>query len=97
MNEKHTPGPWAVSSSLYVVSPLARMVAKCDGMGIADLEVPPEQMFANARLIAAAPDLLTAAKDALAKLEELRFQQDTEDEADVLRAAITKATTEGAP
>lgn len=49
----HTPGPWEVSSSLYVVSPLGRVVAKCDGMRVADLDAPAPQMFANAARIVA--------------------------------------------
>ncbi|CDY76148.1 hypothetical protein BGLT_05221 [Caballeronia glathei] len=61
MSEKHTPGPWFVTGtglSRYVegkVRPgVLQEVAWCGATEV------PEQMEANARLIAAAPELLEA-------------------------------------
>ena len=64
---KHTPGPWVVVGSLtkYVearlVGRLIQEVAAC-GPTMAD-EGYGQQQEANARLIAAAPDLLEALQD----------------------------------
>ena len=56
-----TPGPWWHDGP--VVSALAGRVADCDQ------DVPPDQRDANARLIAAAPDLLAALEQLLAIVE----------------------------
>ena len=66
MNTKHTPGPWTVSDKTDGACPVVlfdgfRRVCKVHGM--------PGQLFANACLIAAAPDLLEALSDAAAMLE----------------------------
>jgi hypothetical protein len=51
----HTPGPWRVD---------AQYICRADGVAIADvwqsMEVSGEEAETNARLIAAAPDLLAA-------------------------------------
>lgn len=56
---RHTPGPWAIDSrngSCYVVAPDAATT-------VAEVKLPTdEQGDADARLIAAAPDLLAALK-----------------------------------
>lgn len=70
MNAKHTPGPWVTYGDM------ARIKAVVDGSTIADAywsgddktsaKVTSEQMTeanANARLIAAAPDLLRACQE----------------------------------
>jgi len=49
---KYTPGPWKVDSSRLSVSALGLVIA----------EVTQANAVANARLIAAAPDLLEACK-----------------------------------
>lgn len=101
MSEKHTPGPWqwivdrwnggysalAASNGGDVLRPLH----KNDGdSGAAWFEGDESLREANARLIAAAPDLLDACKDALALLEDV----DAADGCigDALRAAIARAT-----
>ena len=74
----HTPGPWKIDPSEEF--PLAVIVddedGELDGVCICELQgefddkssATPEQM-SNARLIAAAPELLEACKYALAQLE----------------------------
>lgn len=64
----HTPGPWTASWSkhhegTFVVKagmPSNRVLASFDGDG----DGPDDQSIADARLIAAAPDLLEAVKQA---------------------------------
>jgi 4-aminobutyrate aminotransferase-like enzyme len=91
-NTKHTPGPW-MESSFEVWSPLN---GKRFGKVVANLrraEAPDDEARANARLIAAAPDLLEVAAMVLETIDGggpvVTFQ-----EAHIaqLRAAIAKAT-----
>ena len=66
---KHTPGPWEVIQP-DKNHPSRAMVAACNG-GVDIYNVPlTEETKANARLIAASPDLLAACKDALAGARE---------------------------
>lgn len=62
-NEKHTPGPWQVD--VYVVTG-ATFVEQVGGPSLAHVLGKPGPLepyiAANARLIAAAPDLLAACK-----------------------------------
>jgi hypothetical protein len=62
----HTPGPWVVTAAgpPRVISPRGRIVADCGKLIAED----PRQAEANARLCAAAPELLAAAELALAHL-----------------------------
>ena len=93
---KHTPGPWAVvgNRTKYVearlISGLIQEVAAC-GPTAADKGYGPQQE-ANARLIAAAPDLL----EALIELADCGAEAWGEDRPCVkwARAAIAKATGE---
>ena len=104
MSAQHTPAPWSVEVDHSSNSPefirtyvdgemydLASVL--CDETGNAT---------ANARLIAAAPDLLAAAQCALADFEGILPEFDPEREHPAwetlaeLRAAITKATGETA-
>lgn len=48
---KHTPGPWAVGYP-------DDQTIRADGLRVANVECPRKEWRANARLIAAAPDLL---------------------------------------
>lgn len=102
MSEKHTPGPWCVSeddaSGQAVVRGEHIEIATCWHHCVGSIEI---EMRANARLVAAAPDLLAALQGAIGALE---FSQDfhrdlgNEDQAfaadrlDAARAAIAKAT-----
>lgn len=89
----HTPGPWT-----YHIGLSAGIITGADDKSVIDgggvTEDRPE-WEANARLIAAAPDLLEAAKKAERLLSvALRFPLDTnENQADLiaLRSIIAKA------
>ena len=89
---KHTPGPWVVvgSRTKYVearlVGSLMQEVAAC-GPTLAD-EGYGQQQEANARLIAAAPELLRAA---IAALTIVNNAYPYGSIASDLRAAIAKA------
>lgn len=81
-NKKFTKGEW-ISSGYRVDVDIA------DGLsGICEMSdwMPEEQMEANAKLIAAAPELLEAC------IEALRFVDVEEPAYDKLRSAIKKAT-----
>ena len=77
---KFTPGPWNVD----VVEKHLFGIEQASGMWVAEAYVK-----ADARLIAAAPDLLAALKITAAMLEELGFEQLGVETA---RAAIARAT-----
>ena len=80
---RHTPGPWRWEPSHHsVVQPNGDNVL-----------VGPSYK-ANARLIAAAPDLLEAAELARATVERLNRHGSANGTLDVLSAAIAKATGE---
>ena len=97
---KHTPGPWTVTrvskstivKDIYIsASPerIARVCVSSTAQSIAEYE-------ANARLIAAAPDLLEALNRLLPMAEDGIFQYGgkTGDDDDIVfaRAVIAKAT-----
>ena len=58
----HTRGPWEVKPGewLYVVVPTKNPPFLCEVMNRGDADEPSGEDWANARLIAAAPDLLGA-------------------------------------
>ena len=57
---RHTPGPWKIRAERY------RFIhVYANGGGIAHLDTVDGEGAANARLIAAAPDLLNASRAAL--------------------------------
>ena len=89
---KHTPGPWNVTK-LYVRKQDGGL-----GASINDLwqkqKTPKAEMDANARLIAAAPDLLAALEELLwsASRTSLETDGDYSNAFTAARAAIDKAT-----
>jgi len=95
---EHTPGPWKVTTNLdYWVEPVNFEGGEGEFKGIAlcgDIHWPNsnEKQFeweANARLIAAAPDMLEALKAALCDAEG--GDVPTQATIDAMNAAITKA------
>jgi len=94
----HTPGPWHVTKG-----PAPREIRADDGPYIAsvyDVAVTYGERNANARLIAAAPELLDRVMDAVLVLEAIRenwgddhpgLLKTIDEELPPLRAAIAKA------
>jgi hypothetical protein len=94
----YTPGPWAIekdSKDIVKVRAYAT-VATCTTAGLWDSKrtqvISPEECMANARLIAAAPELLEALEFALAALEDVFGKNKVDVGAiNTARAAIAKA------
>lgn len=97
---KHTPGPWAMPDSGQGRISKVGVNGGWDGMiataDCGDYARSRSEGLANARLIAAAPELLEALKDAIQELEFLKsigVQSSTIDaEIRKSRVAIAKAT-----
>ena len=101
MTTKHTPGPWYVGSGTYEGRNIYSTASVTDGEGftyqpvVATAEDDEVACWdANARLIAAAPDLLEALKD-MVDLVELLCPFDGPQQRKA-RAAIARATGEQA-
>lgn len=95
MNTKHTPGPWHVGR--YTPNATEMTILTKNGSPVTpawgpQFYVNSEQAKANACLIAAAPDLLEALKEALDQLES--WNQESEPTFTMRRVAhaIAKAT-----
>lgn len=95
MGYKHTPAPWfeVKHFSEWLISDGTRLVATTAGspahLGLAHAK----RDAANARLIAAAPDLLKALEDCVAVMDrELAGLKVIQPEFSAARAAIAKAT-----
>lgn len=86
---KHSPGPWEIEQNTYgpIKGDVRIVMSDPKGWEIAKITSDPFVM-ANARLIAAAPDLLSACKDAV---ETLLKGMDEQEAVDVLEKAIAKA------
>ncbi len=75
MEAKHTPGPWSLgkaheTAQNHAVCKGARVLARVVGSGYPiGIGASPESE-ANARLIAAAPDLLEAAREAIEDISD---------------------------
>jgi len=104
MDVKYTPGPWNIGSSDL---PVSRMSIHCKGhkdschstvalmVSRGVIGISHDEEFANARLIAAAPELLEALKDCVAVMDrELAGLKVIQPELSAARAAIAKATGE---
>lgn len=90
-NVKHTPGPWMVDQNdqfIHVIEPIS---------GIGPCSIPlnggemREEDIANARLIAAAPDMLVMLNETLSRLP-LEMNLEGEMFRDALVSVIAKAT-----
>lgn len=93
--KKHTPGPWRVFGG---TDDDRGHVMTSDGYAVADCcldysSIPTREQLENARLIAAAPDLLAALKE-IAEWTE-RYTTPGHPISTVARAAIAKATGGG--
>lgn len=93
----HTPGPWEIDDAAFdgldIVSPQGRVAMLNDGEPGEDTSI-----WANARLIAAAPDML-AALEALMRWETSALDAEQaaalmDEVCDMARAAIAKAKGE---
>lgn len=99
MSTQHTPGPWKAhfEEAYFVTGPdLGRVAMMMNLKGAHGLggRRSGNESAANARLIAAAPELLEALKMAVSALERSDYIQmdgDNFDVVDVARAAIDKA------
>ena len=91
---KHTPGPWTPNHYAFMAGGKLRwwqVLAQGGEVQVSDMGdcgLPPDEAEANANLIAAAPDLLEAAKHAAT---EWRLHGQLTDSCRVLEAAIAKA------
>lgn len=106
MNAKHTPGPWIVASdktSVLAITPVdmddQRPCPKVVDCASGYDAMSYDEAQANARLIAAAPDLLVVAEQALAAFSYLGIRATTKEDREefkrrelVARDAIAKAT-----
>jgi hypothetical protein len=75
---KHTPGPWLIEPDVYSVGVYSLLTA---------IDTSDAEEQANARLIAAAPELLQALKKVLKTYDEQLYTQDW----DAIRRVIAKA------
>ena len=84
MDAKHTPGPWAVGGRLVIAEKYGSVCAVDDGQS---------DYVANARLIAAAPELLAALKAITDELgvPDPGYPAPVANAAEIARAAIAKA------
>ena len=87
MNTQHTPAPWTVDG--YHSDHYASFSVKAGGRGVcaisSNIKRPGTESAANASLIAAAPDLLAALRNAVEIIESTGL------DASIQRAAIAKA------
>jgi len=105
MTTQHTPAPWYWSDNVPDAPENYCTIVDADGFTIAD---PSPMSEADARLIAAAPELLTALQNCVNVLsmalplfgDESSDDQDSRDEVesvlDTARAALAKATGDAA-
>ncbi len=96
MSEQHTPGPWSAmpyERSVAIFSDDAYIAAVYDGP-----QIDRDQRLANARLMAAAPELLAALQAVWEAYEEgYETEELTPAVADKVHAAIARATGQEGP
>jgi len=100
MSEKFTPGPWDwmtcsfPTTSMRIVEPRAIVTCQKTHKNIATLEYSEdaEETNSNARLIAAAPDMYEALKEALTVIDQSEHALGIErDAVDAIKMALAKA------
>lgn len=89
MTAAHSSGPWAVDDT-YAGQSLKLRIVCPQGEAVADVWGCDDEARANARLIAAAPELLAHLKYAVKLLEALPGFRGTA-QVDAMQAAIAKA------
>jgi hypothetical protein len=107
-SERHTPGPWHIGESIdeyqtgsesWNVPVWANHADPGDRIAAEALAKDREQARANARLIAAAPELLEACKGLVRIADAVRYTaglgKNQMARVDAARAAIAKATPAG--
>ena len=89
----HTPGPWSAGRAIPEDNTVSRIVRAGDDhiAVIMDLDGAAQEAADNARLIAAAPDLLAALQWALSQIED-SLDPDHRAALESARAAIARAT-----
>lgn len=88
MKAKHTPGPWQVKHfNPTEVCDCDGEVRGCSGIARTSTNSPMAERLANAKLIAAAPDLLASLRECESILRILGYVNG----ADIAKAAIDKA------
>lgn len=90
MNEQHTPGPWFYDDSLK-----GRLVINSERASVAVVPYLDREAIANARLIAAAPDMLAALKALKQRLDRNGIGGRQLPEYALLASAIDKAENGG--
>jgi hypothetical protein len=90
---KHTPGPWETFKEHNVRDVHDhRGVATCGGYSQNwNEDIVYQENIANARLIAAAPELLEAAKDVVETFPDIKLRKNSIDARRRLEKAIKKA------
>lgn len=101
---KHTPGPWVIipggdewsSGRIATIEPKPETMVETNYWTVAEVNYRRDEHADNARLIAAAPDLLEAMIKLHDSLKQLNDCGDVgryvEEEVEIARAAIAKAT-----
>ena len=85
---KHTPGPW-IQRGERVDAQRNHVCGGVNQESVLALSRPPEERLANARLIAAAPEMLEALQAVWSDLESWDVDNEVSQR---VRAAIAKAT-----
>lgn len=96
---KHTPGPWGVWREQVFAGPFKKIPGGIKGFRaqiceMDDLDLDENEVKANARLIAAAPELLEALRRVLSSQTIKNPDPDSDPDVIFARAAIAKATGE---
>lgn len=89
----HTPGPWTAGRAIPEDNVVSRIVRAGDDhiALVMDLEDAAQEAADNARLIAAAPDLLAALQWALSQIED-SLDPDHQAALESARAVVARAT-----
>jgi len=94
-NTKHTPGPWKLDDvSDFIRGPRGVYIAELCDANSDRVQVHGPRFEANARLIAAAPDLLEALEHISRELPENEFIKHSKDAIRKVKDAIRKAKGE---